>query len=293
MLEGTAIKLTTKDENVETEEVFELKSDQEETDTRVVLYAMYGAKIGYDFVRVRSPDSDIFFILLHHAPNICTQILFDTGTGNKKRLLNVTKKAIELGPVYCTALLALHALTGCDTTSSLKGIGKIKPTKILKKMPKFKEHLSNLGKSWTLSDSVASEIEHFMCCIYGFPRIKKIDMVRLHILRRKCDNKEKLDSSKTIDLASFPPCWSSLQQHLKRVNFQVRIWKLANENFPEIPDPTLHGWTYVGDSLEPTWSSKPILPTELVDLMEEKIDSDSEEEVIYESDVSVDSDLDF
>ena len=43
--EGTAIKLTAKSDQVEKEELFEIKSDQ--TDTRVVLYAKNAAKIWY------------------------------------------------------------------------------------------------------------------------------------------------------------------------------------------------------------------------------------------------------
>ena len=48
-------------------EIPEIFSDQEETDTRVILYCAYAQKQGYETVRIRSPDSDIFFILLHHA----------------------------------------------------------------------------------------------------------------------------------------------------------------------------------------------------------------------------------
>ena len=37
--EGSALKLTRRDDKVIKEELFELRSDQEETDTRVVLYS--------------------------------------------------------------------------------------------------------------------------------------------------------------------------------------------------------------------------------------------------------------
>ena len=57
----------------------EIFSDQEETDTRVILYC--APKQGYETVRIRSPESDIFFILLHHASKFDIKILFDTGLG--------------------------------------------------------------------------------------------------------------------------------------------------------------------------------------------------------------------
>ena len=97
----------------------------------MVLYSNYAAKEGKKCVRIRSPDSDIFFILLYYAFDIKCKVLFDTGTGNKKRLLDITGIAEEFGTSKCSALLSLHALTGCDTTSAFRGIGKLKPMKLL------------------------------------------------------------------------------------------------------------------------------------------------------------------
>ena len=73
-------------------EISSLESTQEETDTRVILYIDYAQKNEYKYARVKSPDSDIFFILLHYANNFKNiTILFDTGTGNKKRLINISE----------------------------------------------------------------------------------------------------------------------------------------------------------------------------------------------------------
>lgn len=55
---------------VTTREIHELMSNQEETDVRVVLYLKYAAKLGYKSAVVRTPDTDIFMILLHHAHSI-------------------------------------------------------------------------------------------------------------------------------------------------------------------------------------------------------------------------------
>ena len=46
--------------SVKMTKVPELQSSQEETGTRVVLYCNYAADNDYDYVKVRSPDSDIF-----------------------------------------------------------------------------------------------------------------------------------------------------------------------------------------------------------------------------------------
>ena len=51
-----------------------------------------------------------------------------------------------------TALMALHAYTGCDTTSAFKGIGKQAPIKLLQRRPEFEAALGRLGNSWDVPD---------------------------------------------------------------------------------------------------------------------------------------------
>ena len=167
-------------DKVERTEVHELISDQEETDTRVIIYAAYGAKNGYKNVKIRSPDTDIFFILLNHASHIDTELYFDTGKGNSRRLLNITRISIDYSQVKCSSLLGLHAYTGSDTTSSFKGIGKVKPIKILHKLKKFENCLDKLGESWDLDEESRISLEHFTCCIYGFPRMTSLASLHLH-----------------------------------------------------------------------------------------------------------------
>ena len=66
---------------------------------------MYGKEKGYQYIRIKSPDSDVFFILLHYALTLKeVVILFDTGTGNKQRLINITELAEDYTQSHCTAL---------------------------------------------------------------------------------------------------------------------------------------------------------------------------------------------
>ena len=54
---------TTDGKNTNSQNVLELKSSKEKTDTRVILYFMYAKQKGYKNVHIRTPDSDIFFYL--------------------------------------------------------------------------------------------------------------------------------------------------------------------------------------------------------------------------------------
>ena len=171
----------------------------------------------------------------------------------------------------------------------------MKPIKVLQKAPKFEESLCRIGEDWTVSDDVLRGIEHFVCYVYGYPRIKSVNALRLHLLRRKCEKNGKLDPKKNVYLANLPPCFSSLVEHIKRSNYQVKIWREAAENFPEIESPTLHGWAFGVCGLEPVWTDKPILPTQIVALLGDNSEKDSEEEDnlgVYESDSSHFSDSD-
>ena len=81
-------------------EIPKLESNQEEIDTRVVLYCSCAVDKEYNYVRVRSPDSDIFFILLYYASKINITLLFDTNSRCKRRLLNISQLTHDFTPLY-------------------------------------------------------------------------------------------------------------------------------------------------------------------------------------------------
>lgn len=125
-------------------EIPSLNSNQEETDTCVVLYYFYAHEQRCQFVRAR--------VLLCYASNlkkICE--LFDTWAENEGRVIEITHLTKEFTPGYCAALLGLHAFARCYTTSSFKGIGKVKPLKILQKKALYQEVLKCLGEFWDIN----------------------------------------------------------------------------------------------------------------------------------------------
>ena len=96
---GHVYCLQTDDQNkVSRKEIASLFSNQEETDSRIILYCKYADEQGYEYVRIRSPDSDVFFVLLHHTSALSCTVMFDTGTGNNRRLINMTELVKDLAP---------------------------------------------------------------------------------------------------------------------------------------------------------------------------------------------------
>ena len=243
---------------------------------------MYCEKHKYKYAQIRSPDSDIFFLLLYYAcrmPNIT--LLFDTGKGNKRRLINISDLSKEYSEELRSALLGLHAFTGCDSTSAFKGIGKIKPIKLIQKVTKFCEPLGRLGEEWEISDDTVQQLEELTCALYGKSRFSDIDEVRHVIIKSKCkENSDMISPSAHLELLSLPPCRKTLVQHIRRCNYQVAIWKRAHIAKVVPPSPTEgHGWRYDGNRLEPLWCEGDVLPPRLVDVLVQNEDEQSDDEI--------------
>ena len=185
-MDGKAYQLDSSNGEVTTCEIHELSSDQEETDTRVrvVLYLHYAAKLGYKSVVVRTPDSDIFFILLHHSHSIGLNIYLDIGMGKHRQIINVTELAKSFEPEYCTTLLGLYVFSGEDCTSAFKGKGKVGPLKKLQKNPKYQKAFRQLGDDWTVKPEVMADLEAFTCLMYGQARETSVDVVRGKMLKK-------------------------------------------------------------------------------------------------------------
>ena len=92
-----------------------------------VLYIKYGAKLGYKSAVVRTPDNDIFVILLFLAKTIGLTIFLGIGTGKHGQIVNVSQMTESVSADKCKMVLGLYVFTGEDVTSSFKGKGKIGP----------------------------------------------------------------------------------------------------------------------------------------------------------------------
>ena len=122
-------------------------------------------------ILVRSLDSDIFFILLYYAAEVNATVIFDTGHGNQRHLLDLSAFSTAYGQEYCEALLPLHAFSHCDTTSAFVHIGKVKPIKTLEKFPRFQQSLRELGQNWELDECTMVDLDILYEHCMGVPDI--------------------------------------------------------------------------------------------------------------------------
>ena len=140
---------------------------------------------------------------------------------------------------------------------------------MLQKNAKFNNMLARLGDSWEVSDDMVSDAEELTCVFYRKPRFKSVNELRFHLLKAKCGSEDKITNNRNVGISNMLPCSDSLREHVRRVNYQVAIWKRACVTKPDVPNPsTGHGWILKDNILEPLWTSGNILPQQMVDILD-------------------------
>ena len=286
---------------VTSELVPELVSSQEEADTRIVLHCQFADCLAGRVTNliVQSPDTDVFILLLYYSDKIKSNIYFETGTGNKRRVIDIKKVAGEVNSDVIKALPGFHAFTGCDCTSAFMRRGKRGPLKVLEPKPLqssiHAEVFQRLGvESSCLSDTNHQSLEHFVCAMYGKPTYTDINQLRCDIFETRYEPKDEqqtLAIDNGIDLSLLPPCKSSLRMHALRANYQAYIWKnahIASVTLPKSVGLAGCGWKVneTDSSLEIDWTFGDILPTELMDIIIEEgtATETTDGNIIYASD---------
>lgn len=186
--------------------------------------------------------------------------------------------------------MGLHAFTGCDSTSAFKGKGKVKAIKLMLKNKDILDAAARLGNEWSISKDTLSTLQQLTCSLYGMPQIDSVNECRYNKLTALCctDNLNVIQPSKKFDTAFIPPAYVSFVEHVKRVNYQVGIWKRSHQNFPVIPIPTEdQGWiTNDNGVLQPKWFSRDMLPQTIINELssDDNQTNTEDDEVIDEAD---------
>ena len=132
--------------------------------------------------------------------------------------------------------------------------------------------------------------------MYPKPKLKTVNEVRAAMLKDMVkETEEGVTIKGKVDLTRMPPCLSSLRPHLLRVNYRAGIWKRANENCPEIPSATSHGWRLMPEGhLEPVWCDGEIVPQTLTDLYDapEEMETTLNDECHEDSADNIDHEVD-
>ena len=251
----------------------ELCSDQEEADTRIILHCLQASKNSESNtpIIVKSPDTDLLILLVSYASAVAQPLYLDTGSGNKRRLVDIKAIAHVLGPDICTALPAYHAFTGCDYTSAFVRKGKVKPLQILRNQPDILKAFKDLGNTPDIQPTQFVALERFICAMYGQPKSNDTNTVRYKMFQQRYDvksDKSSFSIPNGVDLSLLPPCRQTLKIHILRANYVAYVWKTSDIAYQKLPSPIEHGWMKAEDgTLTIEWTRGNVLPQELVDVL--------------------------
>ena len=85
----------------------------------------------YHSVIIVTGDTDVLILYMAVQARVGCNLYVKCGPRVRTSILNIKKMYAAVGQGTCTALLGMHAFTGCDTVSAFSGQGKLKALKLL------------------------------------------------------------------------------------------------------------------------------------------------------------------
>ena len=204
------------------------KCNHEEADTRLILQA---CQKNTNCVVV-SKDTDVFVLLVFAFAAKDIKYSWAMKIDHNK-YINIQKVVQYLGKEIALKLPHVHAITGCDTTSFMFSVGKIKVLKKCMKQIKQLDLLSGFGESSVINHEIIQNVSKFIqtVCYSGFKDENLVE-TRVRLYRKM----------KTKTLQTLPPDPKSMEQAILRIQHQLYYWlKFDVKEIHEL-DKEKYGW---------------------------------------------------
>lgn len=206
----------------------------EEGDVIIVNQVVRIARETQSIIHVVCDDTDVFILLVHfYASENLHSDIFMVPTRSARSVVNIGATAKENEPI-AKHLLSVHALTGCDTTSTLYGIGKLKALKSLRN----KHVPPHLGDKTATIDDLERKAVSFIATCYGSEKTSSMSEVRYNIWQHKTAR----GKSQKFKLASLPPSSAAFRLHVQRAQYQACLWTAALDSEPPEMNAADYGW---------------------------------------------------
>lgn len=229
---------------------FTAKQDNEDADKLIVSTALERSQ-DYDSVFIVGEDTDLLAILTGTSQEEHSNVYFvKPGTRQKNTTCYYSTKSLK-NPALAKHILFCHAFTGCDTTSALFNIGKLKLPSLFLKNISLRDHAEKFYDPEADPDSIADAGEQVMISLYKGRNVNTLDNLRAIAFGQSI-------SKSKFNLASMPPTTAAARQHSFRVYHQVQHW-LGNGKLAES-----WGWKMESRGLIPVSTLKEAAPPELL-----------------------------
>ena len=145
-----------------------LESDHEEVESRMFVHIDHAVKeLNVKSVVLWSIDSDIAAICPRIVHLLGIKLFFKTGEREQERFIPMHDVASDLGVRMSMALPVIHALSGCDSTSSFYGQGKKRWLAAMEKNPLLLEGIMGIGQHpVNIDDGAVKSVNGVVSVIY-------------------------------------------------------------------------------------------------------------------------------
>ena len=174
----------------------EISSKQEEADTKMFLCATFAASLGFHSVNIVNVNTNVAILSFYFQLQMNVNYFLQMDTGARERIYEISSN--DLSEEVLMVLPAIHVLSGCDSTSLLVGIVKVKMYNTVCSKERFLEAARLLGVRETISDNLLGTIKELFCCLYGFKQESSINECRYGVLvqRNKIPEQERFPPTK-------------------------------------------------------------------------------------------------
>ena len=232
----------------------------DEADVSLISYMLDAASRGAKTVRILSDDTDVFVLMVYWCwkMDITCHLQMERWDGT---VLNINQTVENLGE-KCRTILAVHALSGCDTTSFPCGKGKVSAIKAMRDVPGDLLHV--IGEESATDVQITEAVSSFFLALYNQRGSASLNTARYEIYRKR----------KTPPaLKTLPPTEHNALLHGRRAHLQVLLWKAADRPDPPAVDITEFGWSKKEGEKEgaevimPILDASPVAPPALLDMI--------------------------
>ena len=211
----------------------DIVSSLEEADS---LIAQQAIAIGNDpgaRVLVLADDTDVLVLLLFfYGECALSSAIFMQSPVYGRHCIDISATYLRHSAIV-PDLLAIHALSGCDSVAATYGIGK---TTALKTATKGLR-LNLLGDLTVDIKQVVKQATEFMAACYGVKECSSMTECRQRVWAQKTGK-----SSSAPKLCSLPPTTEAFHENVLRAHLQVATWRASLHGKPPPMDPVQFGW---------------------------------------------------
>ena len=177
-----------------------------------------------------TPDTDVLILAVANYDQLC-----------KRTSISMVSGIVDIEPIWrvmgkekAKALHVFHAFTGADNIGKFSGIGKAKWfQQYIRANVDLPRALMKLPLECDLAQDVRDTLIKFVCSVYC-PKgvvITSIPELRWHLFCKQLAESNRL-----------PPTLGALDEHIKRVRLQSRIWNQATAMLQQPFDPLEYGY---------------------------------------------------